>query len=134
MGQHRRTEQLPETIDRAVIATDADRREAEQRRLQYELLFAEMSEGFALCDAIRDKEGKLVDYLLVEINPALQKMLGVGPEVIGTRASVSGTNTAVWLRRCDNVLRTGLPHRFEHHNRRTGRWHDIHIDRVTNDR
>jgi len=123
MGQN---EQTPSFQD-AIGETDA-------RALRYDLLFENMSEGFALCEAIRDQQGQLTDYVILEINPALQKMLGVGPEVAGTKLSDSGNNTPDWLQRCDAVLRTGAPSRFEFHNRRTGRWHEIRLVRVTGER
>ena len=47
----------------------------ERRDQHYESLFMAMSEGFALCESILDDSGKLVDYLILEINPALQAML-----------------------------------------------------------
>ena len=57
-------------------------------------------------------------------------MLGVGPEAVGSKLSDSGNATPEWLQRCDAVLRTGEPSRFEFHNKRTGRWHDIRIHRA----
>jgi len=102
--------------------------------LRYDVLFENMSEGFALCEAIRDQQGLLTDYVILEINPALQKILDVGPEVVGTKLSDSGNNTREWLQRCDGVLRTGEPTKFEFHNRRTGRWHEIRLVRVTDGR
>jgi PAS domain S-box-containing protein len=100
------------------------------RNFQYNALFDAMSEGFALCEAIRNEAGKLVDYVLIEINPALQKMLGVGPEVIGSRLNDSKGDRTAWLRVCDRVLQTGTPWKHTSYNEVTGRWHDIHIDRV----
>jgi len=102
---------------------------------RYETLFRTMSEGFALCEAIRGETGRLVDYRIIEINPALRGMLGVGPEVVGTRLSDGGASTANgWLPLCDRVLRTGEPASFEFHNRATGKWHEIRVNRVTPER
>jgi PAS domain S-box-containing protein len=104
------------------------------RNFQYNTLFDAMNEGFALCEGIRDESGRLVDYVLVEINPALQNMLGVGPEVAGGRLSDGPGDHSQWLRVCDRVLRTGTPWKYTSHNAATGRWHDIHIDRVGSNR
>ena len=49
----------------------------------YEALFQSMSEGFALCEALGDERRPLADYRILEINPALRAMLGVGPEARG---------------------------------------------------
>jgi two-component sensor histidine kinase/PAS domain-containing protein len=102
-----------------------------ERNRQYDGLFAMMSEGFALCEAIRDEAGLLIDYVVVEMNPALQRMLGVGPEAIGGRLSAAPGDHTAWLRLCDRVLRTGAPSALEYHNLTTGLWHEIHINPVT---
>lgn len=100
----------------------------------YGYLFSNISEGFAICEALRDTSGVLVDYVILQINPALQNMLGVGPEAAGTKLSDSGNVSKPWLELCDGVLRTGTPATFEFHNRETGRWHDIRIARLTDSR
>ena len=99
----------------------------------YETLFMAMSEGFALCEAIRDKRGLLVDYTILEINPALQRMLGVGPEAAGSRL-LQGPVDPRWLKVCQRVMASGEPESFEFHNPRTELWHEIRVSRVGEDR
>ena len=99
----------------------------------YQTLFQSMSEGFALCEAIVDEDDRLVDYLILEINPALQAMLGVGPEVAGQRLS-DGPRDHRWLRVCRQVMDTGEPEGFEFHNPATGLWHEIRVSKVGTDR
>jgi two-component sensor histidine kinase len=107
---------------------------AEERALHYDTLFEQMSEGFALCEAIFNARGVLVDYWVLQINPALQRMLGVGPEATGTKLSDSGHENSAWLALCGKVVRTGEPFRTEYHNRNTGRWHEIYVSKVSEDR
>ena len=102
-----------------------------ERNLHYDAIFQTMSEGFALCEAIRDQDGRLTDYVVLEMNPALQAMLGVGPEAIGGRLSDAGGEWNAWLALCDRVLKSGIPRSFERHNPATGRWHEVHVTRVT---
>jgi two-component sensor histidine kinase len=104
------------------------------RRLHYDALFETMSEGFAVCEAIWDADGRLVDYVILEMNPALQRMLRVGPEAIGTKLSDSEGDRRAWLELCDRVLKTGRAEAFESHNRRSASWHEIHVSRVTETR
>jgi two-component sensor histidine kinase len=118
----------------ATIAASGDSPYSDRDGAGYRFLFDNISEGFAVCEALRDENDNLVDYAILEINPALQNMLGVGPEVVGTKLSASGNNTKAWLDLCDGVLRSGTPARFEFDNRQTGRWHDIRITRLTDDR
>jgi two-component sensor histidine kinase len=120
----------------AVVATGEWMRrladELHRRTVHYRALFLGMSEGYALCEAIRDDEGRLTDYRLVEVNPALLEMLGVGPEVVGTRASDGNVDDPSWLALCDGVLRTGTPARFELPG--AGRDYEVIISRVTDER
>jgi len=105
---------------------------AARRNVLNRALFDTMSEGFALCEAIRDPDGRLVDYTILEMNPALRDTLGVGVEAIGSKLS-DGPRDQLgdWLRLCDRVLRTGAPAHWEYHGPRSDRWHDIRIGRVT---
>jgi two-component sensor histidine kinase len=91
-----------------------------------------MSEGFALCEPIW-ADGRLVDYRIIEINPALQAMLGVGPEAAGTLLS-DGPIYRPWIEVCERALVKGEPVGFEFHNQSTGRWHEIRLTRVAKDR
>jgi two-component sensor histidine kinase len=102
--------------------------------LHYRTLFETVPEGFAICDAIRGPDGRLVDYTIVEINPALQRLLEVGPEVVGTRLTASPGDWTRWLEVCDRALRTGDPVVFERFNRATHLWHEVHVSRLTDTR
>jgi len=114
------------------ISTDVSAQR--ERDLHYAALIRSMSEGFALCEAIWDEAGALADYRIIEINPALQAMLGIGPEVTGTRLSDSGSKDARWLAVCQRAMATGEPVGFDFHNQATGRWHEIRVNRVASDR
>jgi PAS domain-containing protein len=92
------------------------------RTLHYRQLFEAMSEGFALVEAIRDAEGRLTDYTILKINPALQRMLGVGPNVVGTRLTQGGQPDPRWLKACDTVLRSGQHLSWDFHDEAAGLW------------
>lgn len=47
---------------------------------RFELLFTNMSNGFALHEVIRDSSGYLVDYQFLEVNPAFEKITGIPRE------------------------------------------------------
>jgi two-component sensor histidine kinase len=102
-----------------------------ERSLNYDAIFHTMSEGFALCEAIRDPQGRLTDYRVLEMNPALQAMLGVGPEAVGHRLSEVEGDHGPWLTLCDRVLTSGIPRTFERHDPATEHWHEVHVSRVT---
>jgi len=116
-----------------VLMTRLTRSEAAlfERNLHYDAIFRTMSEGFALCEAIWGEDGRLADYVVLEMNPALLTMLGAGPEVVGRRLSDVPGDWRAWLALCDRVLKSGIPRSFERHNPATGRWHEVHVTRVT---
>lgn len=102
--------------------------------LHYRTLFETIPEGFAICDAIRGPDGRLVDYTVVEINPALQRLLNVGPEAVGARLTANPGNWTRWLQVCERALTTGEPVSFERFNRQSDLWHEVHISRITDTR
>jgi two-component sensor histidine kinase len=114
-------------LDRVQASAEALR----ERTLQYDTLFRSIPEGFAVCDAIRGPDGRLIDYTIAEINPALQELLHVGPEVINSRLTDSPGDWTRWLQVCDQVLTTGEPVTFERYNRVLNLWHEVHVSRLT---
>jgi two-component sensor histidine kinase len=105
-----------------------------ERLLGFDALLENMTEGFAMCEAIWDGHGRLADYTLLEMNPALLRMLRLGPEAVGTRLSDRPGKWAEWLALCGRVLKTGKPASFELHTRALDVWHEIRVTRVTKDR
>jgi two-component sensor histidine kinase/PAS domain-containing protein len=102
-----------------------------EQTLRYGALFENVPEGFAVCDAIRDGAGRLIDYRIVEMNPALRRLLNVGPEAIGSRLSEAPGNWKRWLEVCDRVLTTGQPVGFERFNAASKLWHEVRISCLT---
>ena len=105
-----------------------------ERNLQYDSLFDTMSEGFALGEAIWSDEGRLVDYLILEINPALLRMLGRGPEMAGSKFSSMSGRARGWLALCERVLRSGAPESFEFQAPAGGRAYEIRVSRISESR
>lgn len=101
------------------------------RQLGLDALLENMAEGFAMCEAVWDAQGRLCDYTILEMNAALQRMLGVGPEAIGSKLSDSSGDRVDWLKLCDRVLKTGAPSSFEVHTRGLDLWHEIRVTQVT---
>ena len=123
---------LPKTGRKTIVKPDLAA--LIERQLGLDALLENMAEGFAMCAAIWDAEGRLSDYTILEINSALQRMLGVGPEAIGTRLSDSPGDRSEWLKLCDRVLKTGAPASFEVHTQTLDLWHEIRVTRVTKEK
>jgi two-component sensor histidine kinase len=120
---------MAESTRRLVASLRGSRGALADRNLQYDSLFERMSEGFALCEVIRDAEGRLTDYVILEINPTLQRMLAVGPEVVGTTYVGGSPGQDAWLAVCDRAMHTGAE-RFEYRYAPSGRTYEIRISRV----
>jgi two-component system, cell cycle sensor histidine kinase and response regulator CckA len=104
----------------AVTFSDSSARREAERALRateqkHQALFDNTAEGIALHQLVRDAEGQPVDYVLTDINPQYEAILGLrGEQVIGRRASeVYGVTPAPYLAEFSSAPLTGKPVRFE---------------------
>ena len=98
-------------------------RESEEK---FRLLFENMTTGFALHEVIRDKQGKVVDYRFLQINPAYEKMTGLKPDIIGrTVLEVLPGTEPYWIDIFGQVAMTGVPSLYENYSRELGRWYQV---------
>ncbi len=96
------------------IARDITKeREAE---IQYQQLFHEMQEGFALHEIILDDQLKPINYRWLSVNPAYEQMTGlVAEEIIGkTVLEVLPETEPVWIETFGRVAITGEPVQLTH--------------------
>jgi two-component sensor histidine kinase len=104
-----------------------------EKDVRYRTLFECVSDGFALVEAMWDPDGRLVDYVLLEANPALHRLLRTETSLVGRRYSeILRSAPPTWLIACERALR-GDPLTFEYHAPRTGRWFEIHLSRIAKD-
>jgi len=99
-------------------------RHSEER---YRTLFESMTEGFALCELVRDENGRAVDVRWLECNPALERLTGLRREtVIGHCASeIFPQEYQWWVRTYENVVKERKVYRFEHGAETVGRVWDL---------
>jgi PAS domain S-box-containing protein len=102
----------------------------EKSEAKYRSLFENMSAGFALHEIVTDDEGKPVDYVFLEINPAFEAMTGLTRgAAIGrsVRELIPGTETdpADWIGRYGRVAVTGDAIQFESYSRELERWFSV---------
>jgi PAS domain S-box-containing protein len=100
-------------------------RESEEK---YRQIFESMGEGFAIAEMIFDREGRPVDYVILEINRAYERQSGLRPErVVGRRVTeFLRTVEPVWFERYGDVVSTGEPVRFEDYNGSLDRWFEVY--------
>ncbi|TPQ24815.1 EAL domain-containing protein [Methylomonas koyamae] len=99
-------------------------------------LYTNMSLGFALHQVIRDPGGKIVDYRYLDINPAFEKMTGLGREnwIGKTVKQVLPQTEAAWINSFDGLDISGEPKHFENHVAQIDRWYAIDSYKAGHDR
>jgi signal transduction histidine kinase len=94
-----------------VAATRAERRS----RGLFSSLFANMSEGVALHEVVKDKNGQVVDYRIIDANPHYEAYVGIPREkAVGRLGSeVYGVSPAPYLDIFGDVATSGRPRSLE---------------------
>ena len=89
-----------------------DTLEVSQKRLQS--LFDNMQEGFALHEIIEDKNGKVIDYEILEANPAFEKITGLNLQQLQgqTIRQILPEIESYWLEKYGNIAKYGGYEKF----------------------
>lgn len=84
---------------------------------RFRALFEAMEEGVALHEVVLDANGKLVDYVIVDVNPAYERITGISRErAAGRRASeLYGSGSPPYLEEFGGVGVTGVPRHMVTH-------------------
>jgi len=85
----------------------------------YQTLFREMLDGFALHEIVTDAQGRPADYRFLAINPAFERMTGLSAAAITGRTvlEVLPHTEPFWIEKYGKVALTGEPAFFEHRSR-----------------
>jgi len=103
----------------SIIEDISARRRAEEAlkvgEERYRALFNNMTEGFALHEIVTDTEGRAVDYIFIDVNPAFERLTGLRrDDVSGRRVSeVLKGIEPYWIETYGRVALTGEPLKFE---------------------
>jgi len=114
-----------------LLGREADAMAARASEAHWRGLFDRMHEGFALCKVLHDAKGRAVDYCLVEINPAFERLTGVprAAAVGRTAQEVWPGMAPPWLDVCAGVVESGQPARHLDGTARPGHWFELHVYR-----
>jgi len=91
---------------------------------EYQLLFNEMVDAFALHEIICDDQGTPIDYRFLAVNPAFEKMTGLkAEEILGKTVLEIFPNTeAYWIETYGKVALTGESVSFKNYAAATGKY------------
>lgn len=90
----------------------------------YRALFLAMDEGLALCELVRDPQGRAIDYRILEVNRAFENHTGFAPAaVIGRLCSEANpVRDERFLDTAAKVVESGMPARLEQYDQSLDRW------------
>ncbi|MFA5105387.1 MAG: PAS domain S-box protein [Candidatus Micrarchaeia archaeon] len=101
----------------------------EKSEKKYRELFNAMKEGFAYHQIITDDEGKPVDYMFLDVNPAFEKLTGLKREgTIGKKMSeVLPSLEKAWTERYGKVALGGGSTSFIDYSKPLKKWYEVNV-------
>jgi len=93
---------------------------------QYQRMFNEMLDGFALHEIICDPAGNPVDYRFLDINPAFTNLTGLPRDIVGKTVleALPGTEQ-FWIDTYGKVALTGEPAYFENYSAELKKYFEV---------
>ncbi len=109
---------------KSVISLSRDVTAYRKAEKDYQTLFNEMLDGFALHEIICDADGKPADYRFLAVNPAFEKMTGLKAEdIVGRNVLDVLPGTEVhWIETYGKVALSGVPAHFENLSQEIGKY------------
>lgn len=107
--------------------SDTDITARKEAELQFQTLFQEMLEGFALHEIICDDQGHPVNYRYLAINPAFERLTGLRARAVVGRTvlDILPNTEAHWIDTFGKVALTGEPIDYENYSAEFDRYYDV---------
>ena len=115
---------LEEGVFQAIVRDITERKKLQER---YRLLFEEMVEAFALHEIVLDENGKPIDYIFLDVNPAFEELTGLKKEdIVNKRVLEILPNTETyWIETYGKVALTEEDINFENYSVELDRWYNV---------
>lgn len=98
---------------------------------KYRSLFESIDAGFCIIDMVFDADGRAIDYIFIEANPAFIRQTGLTDAVGKSMRTMVPAHEQHWFDIYGNVARTGEHVRFEEHAQALGDiWYEVYAFRV----
>ena len=104
--------------------------ELRRREERYRALFNAIEEGFAIIELITDESGCANDYRFLEVNPASEHITGLKDVLGKTLREVVAQPNFEWIKRYEEVARTGEPQQWTDYSQALNAWYDLSAVRV----
>ena len=118
------TERTWAAIERAKV--EEALRKSEEK---YRTLFTSIDQGFVFCELVRNKEGKGIDYYMLELNPTYEKQTGLSAEMVlgKTILQVFPTMDKGHIDTFAAMVDNQCPVVFEQYFEVNHRWHEVKV-------
>jgi two-component sensor histidine kinase len=131
-------QQRVEALDaQAQVDAKLRRQEQEMRQTRQYLvaIYDASADGLTLCRAIKNAEGDVIDYQVLEVNKAHQELTGATrAQMLGSAVSqIAPPVNPRWFESADRAIKTGAMQQFDVRSPATGRWLNIRVSRVSDD-
>lgn len=97
---------------------------------RYRVLFEAIDEGFCIIELCLDPEGRCVDFVFLETNPAFARQVGVADASGHGVRELVATVEPFWLDELTKVARSGEPSRFQGYSAAVDRHFDVFAFRL----
>ncbi len=94
---------------------------------KYRMLFENMPNSFSIYKSIFDKNGKPIDYQIVEVNPVFEKFVGLSAsDVIGKNVKdILPKTEDYWIQTFGKVSKTGIPIHYTNYSVELNRYYEV---------
>lgn len=117
-------------MEDAILSKEALRKSEEK----YRTLFNSIDEAFAIVKIIFDNSHHPVDLQYLEVNPVFKHHTGVRAAKGKRLSEIISDVMPSWLQTYAQVLQTGEAIRIEHHVASIGKWFEVYVSRLGDDK
>ncbi len=104
-----------------------------ETRKNLDVIYQASADGLALCEAMLDNQGHVVEYQVIEVNRAHGELTAATREQMLSKpvSTISPPIDPRWFETAEKVLKTGVMHEFDIRSPATGRWLNVRTSRVS---
>lgn len=120
-------EKLQSELTKARIDQDQVHSRLTETEHRYQQLFTTMTSGFSLHKMVYDEQGKPIDYIFLETNPAFEQLTGLKADEIINRAvsEVIPNSEPEWIEQYGKVARFGETIHYQNYSKQLNKHYEV---------